>query len=630
MAAYAAPMATYSAAPMTTYASPAVTYAAPQVVMQQPQYHVVAQPQQGALQPLDNDNFHQLKVMFAQNDVDRNNTLDPNEVARLLGAMGVPVSQQVISKFFMDYDADRSGSISWAEFCCAFHPAPPTVPSPAIGAPSGDGKFVDAQFPPTPDSILKSPNPQADHIQDVLAHTNGGHCQWIRAAELCGHGQLFNNVQPNDITQGTLGDCWLLAGLAGLAEFEGIIFNLFEQKTAQPDGKYNVRIYDMNSQQWNSVVIDDLIPCDPKTRKPCMAQPKDHEMWVLLVEKAAAKWFGSYTRINGAFCLVPFMFLTACGPCKNFTQDAGGHSYTVKQARLADAHDRNSIQLQPLGQCSSEQLWQELMQADDANHVMSAWTTKDPPGGAAGHGASGEAIASDGIVKGHAYSLISIDEYNADGQLWRVVRLRNPWGSNPAAEWKGALSDDWPQWAMYPQLRQALNIGHAECDGMFWMPWDAFTARYSDCGMAPTQMNVPRTGKSESAGHGATPMGPGAKHGKSFSKPRYGSPTAQVVIASPSPYGYAPTQTYAAAPTVTTYAAAPAMYAGAPTTTTYAAAPTMSYAAAPAVTSYAAAPTMSYAAAPAMTTYAAAPTMSYASAPATYSAANPYGSVMMM
>jgi len=81
-----------------------------------------------------------------------------------------------------------------------------------------------------------------------MGETNGGNCQWIQAAELAGHGKLFNiDIQPNDITQGTFADCWLLVGLAGLAEFERIILNLFEQKAAIPVGKYYARIYDMNA-----------------------------------------------------------------------------------------------------------------------------------------------------------------------------------------------------------------------------------------------------------------------------------------------------------------------------------------------------------------------------------------------
>merc|ERR1719160_1751736 len=290
-----------------------------------------------------------MKQLFQQADRDGSNSLDINELAQLMTMMGMPVNQMILNQFFIQYDADHSGKLSFQEFCAGFHPPPQATPAPAIGGPGTDGLFVDSEFPPTADSILRSPNGPADHIQDVMAHTNNGHVNWVRASQLTGHGKLFHNVCPNDIAQGSLGDCWLLAGLAGLAEFEGAIFHIFKERALTPDGKYTCNFYDMNSKQWHEVVIDDFIPVGPDG-SPCCAKPQDNEVWVLLVEKACAKWFGSYTQINGAFCLVPFMFLTACGPCKNFTQAGGNPNlYDVKQARLADAHNRNSVQLQPLG-----------------------------------------------------------------------------------------------------------------------------------------------------------------------------------------------------------------------------------------------------------------------------------------
>merc|ERR1719161_95213 len=248
------------------------------------------------------------------------------------------------------------------------------------------------------------------------------------------------------------------------------------------------------------------------------------------------------------------------------------NAYTAKEARLADAHDRNSVQLQPRGPCPAEQLWNELMAADDKNYVMSCWTVKDPPGGAAGRGASGDLIAGDGIVKGHAYSLISVDQYTADGQVWRVLRIRNPWGNNPAAEWKGALSDNWPYWPRYPQLREILKIGDAECDGMFWMPWDEFRNRFSDVGVAPKTMAVPRSGKLEN-GQGTTAIAGNAKHGKKFNKPRAGVPTITSLASVQAPVMQPAVQVVQQAPVA--YAAHP-MFAAppAPTTVVAAAPPT--------------------------------------------------------
>merc|ERR1712166_1334042 len=195
------------------------------------------------------------------------------------------------------------------------------------------------------------------------------------------------------------------------------------------------------------------------------------------------------------------------------------------------------------------------------------WTSKDPDV-AAGRGASGEVIAGDGIVKGHAYSLISAREIQADGQIFRVLQLRNPWGANPAAEWKGMFSDHWPGWSQYPELAQALEMGQGTLDGMFWMSWDDFRRRYSDIGVVPKQMEVPRMGVTEGASPSQT-----AKHCKKFSRGR-SAPTA------PVSYAAAPVPQTAAEP-INAYAAAPAItYAGAPGVT-YAAAPAVTYQAAP-------------------------------------------------
>jgi hypothetical protein len=187
--------------------------------------------------------------------------------------------------------------------------------------------------------------------------------------------------------------------------------------------------------------------------------------------------------------MVPFMLLTDLGQVKCYSQrQIGPNMYApgildVKNAFLRDAHDRNSVGFQPLGTVGVDQAFQELKQADDAESLMAAWTTKDPPS-QAGVGASGEAIASDGIVKGHAYSLTCADFFQADnGEIWRIVQLRNPWGANPQSEWKGELSDNWPGWSMHPRLKEQLHIGSAASDGLFYMRYEHFLDRFSDFGV---------------------------------------------------------------------------------------------------------------------------------------------------
>merc|ERR1711957_781652 len=266
---------------------------------------------------------------------------------------------------------------------------------------------------------------------------------------------------------------------------------------------YHVRIFDPVKRQWEVVRIDDYIPCH--NGKPISAKPHDHEMWVLLLEKAFAKWFGSYCQIQGAYCMVAFMFMVDCsGPCKVFTQSMAGRApfnpnkYTMVDAIIQKAKDRNSVGLNPGGEINEHHVWEELKRADDSDHVMAAWTSKDPSGPAAGRGASGEIIADDGIVKGHAYSLISAREVQRDdGKTLRCIQLRNPWGANPAAEYKGELSDTWTGWANYPKMKRELLGEGGKLDGMFWMTYDNFRDRYSDCGIVPTEMSTYKLGQVE-------------------------------------------------------------------------------------------------------------------------------------
>jgi len=47
-------------------------------------------------------------------------------------------------------------------------------------------------------------------------------------------------------------------------------------------------------------------------------------------------------------------------------------------------------------------------------------------------------------VLGHAYSLISLNEFTAHGQLVKLMKMRNPWGKQ--GEWNGAWSDKSNLW----------------------------------------------------------------------------------------------------------------------------------------------------------------------------------------
>ena len=44
-------------------------------------------------------------------------------------------------------------------------------------------------------------------------------------------------MHPNDCLQGGVGNCWLIAAVASVAEFPSAIERLFEPQTVAPDGK---------------------------------------------------------------------------------------------------------------------------------------------------------------------------------------------------------------------------------------------------------------------------------------------------------------------------------------------------------------------------------------------------------
>ena len=64
-----------------------------------------------------------------------------------------------------------------------------------------------------------------------------------------GYSLFKNNLQASigihDTIQGSLGDCWLLAMIASIAEFPDRIFNMFDTKSYNGKGVYSIKLYEM-------------------------------------------------------------------------------------------------------------------------------------------------------------------------------------------------------------------------------------------------------------------------------------------------------------------------------------------------------------------------------------------------
>jgi hypothetical protein len=136
-------------------------------------------------------------------------------------------------------------------------------------------KFLDKRFPPDERSLGSwRGKPRFDVI-------------WVRARDYCGN-QLFQDggIHPQDVAQGRVGDCWLIAAIACVAAHEPqILRRAFVTKQTNRRGKYQVRIFDRSARAWEVVSIDENIPLQRSSRAPIFAQSLI--MWVVLLEKGA-------------------------------------------------------------------------------------------------------------------------------------------------------------------------------------------------------------------------------------------------------------------------------------------------------------------------------------------------------
>ena len=285
--------------------------------------------------------------------------------------------------------------------------------------------------------------------------------------------ELFKDgISPQDIGQGAVGDCWLLASFAAAAEQPLIIQHCFLEKEFQPSGLYHVRLFDGPSQSWRTIAVDHRLP---KLQGNYLSTaPNGGELWVGLLEKAVAKMRGSYHAMEGGFASFGFEMLTG-QPSAMYRRIASNDKKTHHWDEYRSAHyasgSRGSNTLIPTGfilpdECNSAGvpsglctgLWSRLLYWEKNNYLMSAGTPQD---------------ANKGIVPGHAYSLLAA--YECGGI--KLVKLRNPWGKG---EWTGEWSDGDAQWDSHPDMKEKCGYdGTKKDDGIFFMSFADFIIQYN-------------------------------------------------------------------------------------------------------------------------------------------------------
>jgi hypothetical protein len=171
------------------------------------------------------------------------------------------------------------------------------------------------------------------------------------------HAKLFaRGIDTDDIAQGQLGDCWLLSAIACLAEFPGAIEKVFITREYSARGKYAVQLYSgkkINSgtdnerdEGWVTIVVDDLFPCGNQSGEPIFAQTgeKSDALWVLILEKAFAKFCGSYCGLDGGHPVWALQAMTGDHVRRYMAKEGGSSWQGYDICHKEDAeHPRRSV-----------------------------------------------------------------------------------------------------------------------------------------------------------------------------------------------------------------------------------------------------------------------------------------------
>ncbi|KRX05713.1 hypothetical protein PPERSA_09853 [Pseudocohnilembus persalinus] len=291
--------------------------------------------------------------------------------------------------------------------------------------------FTDDEFPPNQKSLTR----------DLSYMPEAQQYKWTRAQEIYPDKQVKifqGKIEPNDIKQGALGDCYFLSALSVLAERENLIEKLFVSKEVNQEGVYGIVM--CIDGEFQEILVDDWIPTT-KDGKICFSRSNQKdldkfgfELWVLLLEKAYAKVYKGYNQI-------------VSGLTGNAIRDLTGAPAVYLECKNGP-----------------DEMWDFLKFHELKGHMLTAGTTKL-------ENQTEEQDTGKGIVSGHAYAILQVREVERSG-VERIIQLRNPWGKK---EWNGDWSDKSSKWT--EELKRQLYFTD-EDDGIFWIKVEDFVKQF--------------------------------------------------------------------------------------------------------------------------------------------------------
>ncbi|XP_062981463.1 calpain-13 [Elgaria multicarinata webbii] len=275
--------------------------------------------------------------------------------------------------------------------------------------------------------------------------------EWLRPTELLSNPHLIvDGMSRFDIVQGQVGDCWVLAALGSLTLQKRFLGNVvpkdqgFEQNYA---GIFHFRFWYFG--HWVDVVIDDRLPF-LNGRYLSVHPHRKNEFWPPLLEKAYAKLRGSYQKLHWGFISEALVDFT------------GGVevSFNLK---------------------SPSSFLHEIVKNAANSGCLMGCTTPEAE-------SRDNIELKNGIVLGHAYTVVSATEVPYMDGKEHLIRIWNPWGHG---EWKGAWSDSSGEWDRVPKQYKKTLYENKD-NGEFWMSCKDFQENFTTlcvCNNVPTFLN---------------------------------------------------------------------------------------------------------------------------------------------
>jgi calpain len=235
------------------------------------------------------------------------------------------------------------------------------------------------------------------------------------------------------------GDCWLLAAAANLTLRDELFYRVVPPDQSFTDnyaGIFHFQFWQYG--RWVDVVIDDKLPTASNGELLYMHSRDNREFWSALLEKAYAKLHGSYEALKG-------------GTTSEALEDMTGGL-----TEFIDINDPPS------------NLMELMIRGVEMGSLFGCSIEADPY--------KWEARLSNGLIKGHAYSITGMRIVNGPRGPTPLIRIRNPWGNEQ--EWNGAWSDNSSEWRyLSAQVKQSMGLTFAH-DGEFWISFEDFRRNF--------------------------------------------------------------------------------------------------------------------------------------------------------